>query len=128
MALTLKAAKERTKKSGKGTAKKGSQKKKTLTLKLSGHKPAIMLMSAEAAPSQFNGLVHYQTAASFLVSGGSSLLVMYRPQGNYSPADVGAAASYLRHTIGKDEGDPAVVLGYRANLFGQTCILMVAAS
>jgi hypothetical protein len=100
----------------------------TRPLKLSGSKVTTKLMSATDAPSQFNGFVHYQTVASFLVSGGSSLLVMYRPQGNYTPADVGAAASYLQQIVGKSEGDPATVLGYPANLFGQTCILMVAAS
>jgi phosphosulfolactate phosphohydrolase-like enzyme len=123
--------------STKKTAKKGRKRatKKavagaagTNTLKLSGSKGITKLMRAAQPPSQFSGLVHYQTVASFLVSGGSALLVMYRPQGNYSPADVGAAASYLQHIVGKDEGDPATVLGYPANLFGQACILLVAAS
>jgi hypothetical protein len=125
MASTKKA----TEKGGKGAAKKTAVGPTgTSTLKLSSSKATTTLMGADVAPSQFNGLVHYQAVASFLVSGGSSLLVMYRPQGNYSPADVGAAASYLQHIVGKEEGDPATVLGYPANLFGQTCILMVAAS
>lgn len=97
-------------------------------LKLTASKAITKLMPAAQPPSQFSGSVHYQTVASFLVSGGSALLVMYRPQGNYSPSDVGAAASYLQHIVGKEEGDPATVLGYAANLFGQRCILMVAAS
>lgn len=123
------ATKKTAKKDGKRAPKKADPGAAgTNTLKLSGSKGIIKLMHAAQAPSQFNGLVHYQAVASFLVSGGSSLLVMYRPQGNYSPADVGAAASYLQHIVGKEEGDPATVLGYPANLFGQTCILMVAAS
>ena len=87
-----------------------------------------MLMSPADAPSQFNGSVHFEAVASFLISNGSSLLVMFRPQGNYSPADVGAAASFLRHVLGKDEGDPVTVLGFPATLFGQQCILMVSAN
>lgn len=123
------STKKTAKKGTKGAAKKaGVGAVGTNTLKLSGVKSTAKLMGADEAPSQFNGSVHYQAVASFLVSGGSSLLVMYRPQGNYSPADVGAAASYLQHIVGKDEGDPVTVLGYPANLFGQTCILMVAAS
>lgn len=87
-----------------------------------------MLMSPEDAPSQFSGSVHFESVASFLISGGSRLLVMFRPQGNFSPADVGAAASFLRHSLGKDEGDPVTVLGFPANLFGQQSILLVSAS
>ena len=83
-------------------------------------------MTAENAPSQFNGSIHFEAVASFLVSQDSFLLVMHRPQGNYSPADIGAAASFLRHSLGKDEGDPLSVLGFPAPLFGQQCILMVS--
>lgn len=125
MASTKKTVKKR----GKRAAKKaGLRSVETKTLKISKSKSSARTMAATEAPSQFNGAVHYQAVASFLVSGGSSLLVMYRPQNNYSPADIGAAASYLRHSLGKEEGDPATVLGYSANLFGQSCILMVAAS
>src|ERR1044072_6951358 len=125
MASTTKTAKKGKKRVIK---KAGAGTDESNTVKLSAGKGTTTLMGADAAPSQFNGGVHYQSVASFLVSGGSSLLVMYRPQGNYSSPDVGAAASHLGHILGKDEGDPASVLGYAANLFGQNCILMVAAS
>ncbi|HET6979328.1 MAG TPA: hypothetical protein VFI24_23555 [Pyrinomonadaceae bacterium] len=116
-----------TKKSKKGATKKMAAGQ-TSKLRVSTHKLETMLMNAENTPSQFNGSVHFEAVASFLVSSSSSLLVMYRPQGNYSPADIGAAASFLRHGLGKDEGDPLTVLGYPANLFGQQSILMVSAN
>lgn len=79
--------------------------------------------------SQFNGNVHYAGVAAVLISsGGAFLLIMYKPSGNYTPADIGATASHLRFVLGKDEGDPISVGGYAGNIFGKPCIFMISAS
>jgi hypothetical protein len=85
-------------------------------------------MGPESAPTLFSGTVDYQSTAVLLRTPTVYLLVLYRPQGNYSPADIGAAASYFSEILGKGDGEPANVLAYHAMLFGQGCLLVVSAS
>lgn len=86
---------------------------------------ALTTPFTEAA--QFNGRVHYAGVAAFLVAAGPArLLVMFKPSGTYTPADVGAAASHLRFTIGKQEGEPTSVAGFAGNAFGNPCIFMIS--
>lgn len=86
---------------------------------------ALTTPFTEAA--QFNGRVHYAGVAAFLVGAGPArLLVMFKPSGIYTPADVGAAASHLRFTLGKQEGEPTSVAGFAGNAFGNPCIFMIS--
>ncbi|MDT5157626.1 MAG: hypothetical protein QOC99_3880 [Acidobacteriota bacterium] len=79
------------------------------------------------AAEQFNGNVHYAGVAAVLVAPGTaSLLIMFNPSGNYTPADVGAAASHLRFVLGKQEGDPISVGGHAGDIFGKPCIFMIS--
>jgi|SRR2546423_2094661 len=122
----------------KSSAKgKGAQKKKAAA-KESGTPvgaisadavAALTPLTAEAVET-FNGTVHYQSIAAILFenSGGASPLIMYRPTGNYTPADIGAAASFLHHVLGKQEGDPVQVVGHRGPIFGQQFIFVISAS
>src|SRR5687767_719724 len=102
--MSMSAKKGGTKKSSKKA--KGKAKTKRLgassspNLTTAGAAGAL-LFGPEATPSLFSGLTHYQSTAVFLQGAISYLLVMYRPQGNYSPADVGAAASYFSQILGK---------------------------
>lgn len=86
-------------------------------------------LAAEAV-GQFVGTVHYQSIAAILLenTGGASPLIMFRPAGNQTPADIGAAASFLRHVLGKQEGDTVTVVGNRAPIFGQQFIFVISAS
>jgi hypothetical protein len=121
-----------------------SKKKTTKTTKLSAKKAAAEvsnLVLAAGATSiatlstpltetvQFAGRVHYAGVAAVLVTPPEAfLLIMFKPSGNYTPADVGAAASHLRFVLGKQEGDPLSVAGHSGNIFGKQCIFMISAS
>ena len=86
------------------------------------------LSTSVAEAAQFNGTVHYAgVAAVVITSEGARLLIMFKPSGNYTPADIGAAASHLRFVLGKQEGDPISVTGYAGNIFGKPCIFMISA-
>jgi len=88
---------------------------------------ALTTPLTEAA--QFNGNVHYAGVAAVLVApGGGSLLIMFKPSGNYTPSDIGAAASHLRFVLGKQEGDPISVGGHAGAIFGKPCIFMLSVS
>lgn len=88
---------------------------------------ALTTPLTEAA--QFNGRVHYAGVAAVLVAPAlAHLLIMFKPSGNYTPADLGAAASHLRFVLGKQEGDPISVDGHAGNIFGKPCIFMISAS
>jgi hypothetical protein len=118
---------------------------KKATKKLSAKKAAAataenLVMGVGAAPGaalttpltdagQFNGNVHYSGVAAVLVAPGvASLLIMFKPSGNYTPADIGAAASHLRFVLGKQEGAPISVGGHTGDLFGKPCIFMISVS
>lgn len=82
-----------------------------------------------ANAAQFNGTVHYSGVAAVLVAPGSaSLLIMFKPSGNYTPSDIGAAASHLRFVLGKQEGDQISVGGHVGAIFGKPCIFMISVS
>jgi len=77
----------------------------------------------------FNGTVHYAGVAAVLIAPGvARVLIMFKPSGNYTPADIGAAASHLRFVLGKQEGAPISVVGHAGDIFGQPCIFMISAS
>jgi hypothetical protein len=77
----------------------------------------------------FNGVVHYAGVAAVLIAPGvARLLIMFKPSGNYTPADIGAAASHLRFVLGKQEGAPISVVGHAGDIFGKPCIFMISAS
>lgn len=79
---------------------------------------------------QFNGRIHYSGVAAFLIStiGPPRLLLLFKPSGNYTSADVGATASHLRFGVGKQEGDPITISGHAGNAFGSPCIFIIAVS
>lgn len=78
------------------------------------------------ATGTFSGTVHYAGVASFLISNGAArLLIMFKPAGNYTQADIGAAASFFRLVLGKQEGSPLSVAGAEEPGFGQICIFVV---
>jgi hypothetical protein len=55
---------------------------------------ALTTPFTEAA--QFNGRVHYAGVAAFLIAPGlARLFIMFKPSGNYTPADLGTTASHL---------------------------------
>lgn len=88
---------------------------------------ALTTPLTEAA--QFNGKVHYAGVAAVLVAPGvASLLIMFKPSGNYTPSDIGAAASHLRFVLGKQEGSPITVSGHAGDIFGKPCIFMISVS
>ncbi len=86
---------------------------------------ALSTPMADAA--QFNGTVHYSGVAAVLIAPGQTrLLIMFKPSGNYTPSDIGAAASHLRFVLGKQEGAAISVGGHAGNIFGQPCIFMIS--
>lgn len=88
---------------------------------------ALTTPLTEAA--QFNGKVHYPGVAAVLVAPGvARLLIMFKPSGNYTPSDIGAAASHLRFVLGKQEGAPISVGGHAGDIFGKPCIFMISVS
>ena len=94
-----------------------------------GSASGAALSTPLANAAQFNGTVHYAGVAAVLVaSGGARLLIMFKPSGNYTPSDIGAAASHLRFVLGKQEGDPISVGGHAGNIFGKPCIFMISVS
>lgn len=116
------------KKNTKAGAEKAAAAANNLVLDASTAVGAALTTSFTEA-AQFNGRVHYAGVAAFLVATGPArLLIMFKPSGNYTPADVGAAASHLRFVLGKQEGDPISVAGYAGNAFGNPCIFMISVS
>jgi hypothetical protein len=96
-----------------------------------GAGPALgaALSTPLADAAQFSGTVHYAGVAAVLVAPGSaSLLIMFKPSGNYTPSDIGAAASHLRFVLGKQEGAPINVGGHVGAIFGKPCIFMISVS
>jgi hypothetical protein len=94
-----------------------------------GAESGAALSTPLADAAQFNGTVHYAGVAAVLIAPGiASLLIMFKPSGNYTPADIGAAASHLRFVLGKQEGAPISVGGHAGVIFGQPCIFMISVS
>ena len=116
------------KRTTKTSAKKAAASVGDLVLD-SGTASVATLTTPLTDAAQFNGRVHYTGVAAVLVAPGVAfLLIMFKPAGNYTPADVGAAASHLRFVLGKKEGDPINVDGHTGNIFGKPCIFMISAS
>jgi hypothetical protein len=116
------------KKTEKAAGKKAAARVGKLVLD-AGAESVATLMTPLAEAAAFNGRVHYAGIAAVLVAPGSAyLLIMFKPAGNYTPADVGAAASHLRFALGKQEGAPLSVNGHAGNIFGKACIFMMSAS
>jgi hypothetical protein len=90
---------------------------------------APLALTIEAI-GQFRGTAHFESVAAILIEngGGASPLIMFRPAGNHTPADIGAAASFLHHVLGKQEGDPVTIVGHRGPIFGQQFIFVISAS
>jgi hypothetical protein len=80
-------------------------------------------------PELIEGTIHYSSMASFMDEPGlRSLLVVDRPpEGLIVPQEIAAAATYFRHVLNKDEGDPIRVLGIRTQLNGQPAINIIRA-
>ena len=94
-----------------------------------GAAPGAALTTPLTDAGQFKGNVHYAGVAAVLVApGAASLLIMFKPSGNYTPADIGAAASQLRFVLGKQEGAPISVSGHAGDIFGKPCIFMISVS
>jgi len=116
------------KKATKASAKKAATEASNLVLGAAATSIATLTTPLTEA-AQFNGRVHYAGVAAVLVApAGAFLLIMFKPTGNYTPADVGAAASHLRFVLGKQEGNPLSVAGHSGNIFGKACIFMISAS
>lgn len=123
--------------------KKGAKKKATKKLSATKAASAAVESLVFSAPSMsgaslatpladalhFDGTVHYAGVGAVLISpAGTHLLILFKPSGNYTPADIGATASHLRFELDKQEGDPLSVDGHVGTLFGQSCIFMISAS
>ena len=117
-----------TKKTKKSGGKKAAAEVSKLVPKARSTRIASLTTPLTEAAA-FNGRVHYAGIAAVLVDAASAyLLIMFKPAGNYTPADVGAAASHLRFVLGKQEGNPISVSGHAGNIFGKACIFMMSAS
>lgn len=115
-----------TKKSTKTGAAKVATAANNLMLS-NGNALGAALTTPFTEAAQFNGRVDYAGVAAFLVAAGPArLLIMFKPSGTYTPADVGAASSHLRFALGKEEGDPISVAGFPGNAFGNSCIFMIS--
>ena len=114
------------KKSSKAGAAKAATAANNLALS-DGNAAGAALTTPFTEAAQFNGRVHYAGVGAFLVEAGPArLLIMFKPNGNYTPADVGATASHLRFVLGKQEGEPISVAGFPGNAFGNPTIFMIS--
>jgi hypothetical protein len=117
------------KKSTKASAKKAAAVAAENLVLGDGAATGAALTTPLTEAALFNGNVHFAGVTAVLVaSGGAHLLIMFKPSGNYTASDIGAAASHLRFVLGKQEGAPIIVGGHAGDIFGKPCIFMISAS